>query len=307
MRKGISTENFGYVSAAVIFVTNLIGNIGPIFITAPHWTARLESLSGGVFLAAGLAHLLADAYESLEKVENLKYPVAPAVCTSVFVLFTLVELFSYSEHDAAVFADECHPEHEHDKIKQRRGSVDSVSLPLATPSPPAAPSPGKIIDFGRDMSGMNAATISLYLIMCVHSSIEGLALGVLSEWSEIIAVFCAIVAHKPVEGFALSLIILKTKPQLWVFVAMISFYVILCPVGEIIGIVLRENASPLALGLIEAFSSGAFVFVGCHEWCEMFEHKHSWPTSEKLWHFGLFAFGVLWMLLVAIIEMFSDD
>jgi zinc transporter 1/2/3 len=156
---------------------------------------------------------------------------------------------------------------------------------------------------------MNAATFSLYLIMCVHSSIEGLALGVLcgSEWSQIIAVFCAIVAHKPVEGFALSLIILKRKPPVWFFVALIGFYVVLCPIAEIIGIVLTRNASDLVLGLIEAFSSGAFVFVGCHEWSEMFEHKHSWPTSEKLWHFGLFAFGVLWMLLVAIIEMYSDE
>jgi zinc transporter 1/2/3 len=298
---GISTEAFGYIAAAIIFLTSLAGSIGPIFVVAPHWTARLESLAGGVFLAGGLAHLLPDGFEELENVPNLHYPLAPAVCAAVFVIFTLISIFSYSEHDAGVFEES----HHHPLIQQTELSDSLQTTPESRPKR-NSPLPNTI-DFGSNASGMNAATMSLFLIICVHSAIEGIALGLLSEWSQIIAIFSAIVAHKPVEAFALSLIILRTQPPRWLFMLFVTFYVLLTPIGEVIGIVVGKTASHLALGLIESFSAGAFIFVGCHEWTELFEHKHSWPLREKLWHFGLFAFGVTWMLLVAIIEMFSGE
>jgi zinc transporter 1/2/3 len=296
---GISTKVFRYIAAAVVFLTNSIGSIGPIFVTAPKWTSRLESLAGGVFMAAGLAHLLADSNEELEHVHGLNYPLSAAICLAVFVLFTLIELFTYTEHDAAVFSDH----HHHHTQLETEGLYDSIAS-LSNAESVVTP---KIVQFGSNLSDMDAATISLYLMMCLHSSIEGLALGVLDEWTQIIAVFCAVIAHKPVEGFALSLIILKKKPPVWFFVLLVVIYVFLCPLALIIGVIVMTKASHLALGLIEAFSSGTFLFVGCHEWCDMFEHKHQWKKSEKIWHFGLFAFGVLWMLLVAIIEMYSGE
>jgi zinc transporter 1/2/3 len=208
-------------------------------------------------------------------------------------------MFSYSEHDAAVFED---PHYHHPLIQNAE-----LSEPLQPVREYTEPRQSKTIAFGSNASGINAATLSLFFIICVHSGIEGIALGLLSEWSQIIAIFSAIVAHKPVEAFALSLVILRTQPPRWLFLLLVVFYVLLTPVGEVIGIVVGKTASHLALGIIESFSSGAFIFVGCHEWTELFEHKHSWPVKEKIWHFALFAGGVTWMLLVAIIEMFSGE
>ena len=70
----------------------------PMFFAAQKWTSRAESLAGGVFLGAGLAHLLAEGHEDCEGIKT-KYPVAPAVCLGTFVILTCVELFSYGEHD----------------------------------------------------------------------------------------------------------------------------------------------------------------------------------------------------------------
>jgi zinc transporter 1/2/3 len=292
-----------YIGAAAIFLSVVIGSVCPVFVTAPKWTARAESLAGGVFLGAGLAHLLADATEELEAVS--RYPLAPAVAAGVFVLFTCIELFSYSEHDEAVFAEE----HHHQRDAPRGPDIYATLPEIDASGAPSIsqPLPRRIVEFGHDMSGFNAATVSLYLIMNMHSAIEALALGVLEKWSDIIAIMCAIVAHKPVEAFALGLILLKRRPTLRAFALMIALYCALAPVGVVIGIVLRNQGNRLAIGLIEAFSAGAFLFIGCHEWSEMFEHKHEWQLSEKLWHFGVFFAGVAWMLGIAAIEMLTSE
>ncbi|OHT00886.1 ZIP Zinc transporter family protein [Tritrichomonas foetus] len=304
-------ELFKWISAPIIWISTLIGCILPLFIKAKKWTARLESLAGGVFLGAGLAHLLADSFEEFEDVDGLDYPLAPAIALATFVLLTLVELFSYSEHDANVFGDDHHHHHHghsHDHANEplinsgnkNEATLNTTSL-LSTED-----QNNEIINpanrFGDSIKNLTTATISLYLIMDIHSAIEGLALGILDSWSGVIAIFCAIIGHKPVEAFALALILLKDRPLKSLFWVMIFFYTIMSPVGICVGIRLTEMSGHLALGIIAAFSAGTFLFVGCHEWSEMFEHKHEWSTCEKFWHFGLFAFGILWMLLIAIIE-----
>jgi zinc transporter 1/2/3 len=325
----ISVRQFQYINAASIFVTTVVGATGPVFITAPRWTARLESLAGGVFLGAGFGHLLAEANEKLtaNDVHVMGYPLAPAIAAIVFAIFTAVELFSYSEHDAAIFADDDHNCHHHscvDDDRGRSGLVQSLvpgdpqsgrhsaasTLEGADPESPPATADGrrvKTIRFGESCAQMDTATVSLYVIMGIHSSIEGLALGVMATWESAIALLCAIVAHKPVEAFALSLIIAKRSPPRWGFMVMIALYSLLSPIGVLVGVAVSDTGSDLATGIIEAFSSGVFIFVGCHEWAEMFEHKREWRVREKLWHYGLFAMGIIWMLAIKVIECFAEE
>jgi zinc transporter 1/2/3 len=59
------------------------------------------------------------------------------------------------------------------------------------------------------------------------------------------------------------------------------------------------------LGIIESCSSGAFMFMGCREWMEMFQGKDKWGVAEKLWHFGAFLFGIAWLCGAAVMESFE--
>lgn len=298
-------ETLKVIFAVIIFVTTLLGNVGALFITTPKWISRLEALAGGVFLGAGLAHLLADATEEIENVKNMKYPLAPAVALSTFVILTIVELFSYSESDAKAAQER--DESQYDQIISSQTLIsingDADGSSVVEPKPAHV----KTVEFGKTIKNLTAATVSLYVIMDIHSTIEGIALGILPRLSSTIAIFCAIVGHKPVEAFALSLIVLKDKPTKGMFWFMILLYSVLSPIGVISAIFLGEISGHLALGLIAAFSAGTFLFVGCHEWSEMFEHKNEWKAGEKLWHLGMFILGVLWMLLIAIIESFTDE
>ena len=292
---GLSLKDGKWIFAIIIWITTLLGNSLPMCIKAPSWTSRAESLAGGVFLGAGLAHLLAD---STEELENYKYPIGPAAALGMFVVLTLVELFSYTEHDADAFGQEHHHHNEYDTIEPST-AVLSDSDQLSTSK--------EVVLCGPSNSLLTVATISLYIIMDIHSLIEGLALGILGTWGGAIAIFCAIVGHKPVEAFALSLILLKDHPKKATFWILVVIYTLLSPIGVISAIYIGEISSSLAKGIIASISAGTFLFVGCHEWSEMFEHKSEWSTKEKWWHFGMFVIGVVWMLLIAIVEALSPE
>ncbi|KAH0788753.1 ZIP Zinc transporter family protein [Histomonas meleagridis] len=296
-------DHLKIIFAVIIFILTLVGNILPLFITTIRWTSRLESLAGGVFLGAGLAHLLAEANEEFEEVDGLAYPLAPALALAFLVLLSVVELFTYSEHDADAFGDHGH---DHGGGHDHYNPIGNASLMTSDNDNDIAKQDNKqsskMVEFGNTNKFLTAATISLYIIMDIHSAIEGIALGILPKLSNAIAIFCAIIGHKPVEAFALSLIIIKCRPTKIVFWIMVIIYAVLSPAAIIVAMYIGSKSNSLALGIIESLSAGTFLFVGSHEWSEMFHHKHEWKTSEKLWHLGMFTFGVLWMLLIAIIE-----
>lgn len=297
----IKLEYLKYISAAIIWATTIIGNALPLCIRKIKWQSRLEALAGGVFLGAGLAHLLADSFEELS--ERVKYPLAPAVAISTFVILTAVELFSYGEHDEEFHIDDNH-DHAHGHTEHQHGALESNLL--ANNGEANLQENNDL--FGTSSLSLTIPTISLYIIMDVHSAIEGLALGIMKTLDGVMAIFFAIVGHKPVEAFALSLIILKDRPKKWLFWFLIFIYTIMTPIGIVAGVLLTkfvENA--IVMGVIAAFSAGTFLFVGAHEWSEMFEHKSKWGCGEKGWHFGMFLLGVLWMLLIAIVEMLNPE
>ena len=292
---------FKIFSAVGIFLTTLIGNSLPLCIRAPMWTHRAESLAAGVFFGAGLAHLLADANDDLSK---YKYPVGPATSLAMFALLTLIELFSFTEHDADAFDD-------HEQKSQSIPSLEDSTFKSMSDIDSRSENPSQGTDnralFGKSNSKVQISTISLYIIMVIHSLIEGFALGILETKSGVIAIFCAIIGHKPVEAFALSLIILKDKPTKFLFWLLVIIYCLFTPIGVIASLFIGQNASDIVKGIIAAISAGTFLFVGCNEWSEMIGQKKERTNKEKIWHFVMFLIGLIWMLGIAIVEVVAPE
>lgn len=294
-----------YGAAGLILVVTLLGNFAPLVITAHKWTERLESLAGGVFMGAALGHLLDDALIANQEYTRMHasgYPLPAAVCFATFVLLTFVELFSHSEHD---IDDDRRTES--GELQEGLANADEMQEELTggdenevTEGDKEGKLPGKV---AKKTVEMTASTVSMYVIMLAHSAIEGLAFGVSMTMSSIIAVFCAIVGHKPVEAFAVSVIILKCNISRCMFVAMVLFYSLFTPLGIVIGISIGKMKSSLALVVIDAFSAGTFLFVGCHEWAIMFRGRSRDPWSDKIWRYGAFFIGAVWMLLICLVDM----
>jgi zinc transporter 1/2/3 len=272
-----------YFSAAISIVLTLIGTVIPIFVRTETWSERLESLAAGVFIGVGLTHLLGEAISDVAEAFESDYPIAGAITVCMFSLLTAVSLFTYSESDAL---------HHHEQAQRHDDGMDEMDDRDADEHTSL---------FAQDAHCLPVPTVSLYFIISVHAFIEGLALGIVSEWRSVVAVLCAIAGHKTVEAFALGLILLQGRPTLWMYWLMMIGSALLSPLAIIMSIHLVPSVSPATHGIIAALSAGTFLFVGCEEWCCMFMSKARWSTKERLWHFGLFAVGAAWMLLLALI------
>lgn len=156
--------------------------------------------------------------------------------------------------------------------------------------------------FGSEFHLFSIPVTTLYLVMLIRSFIEGLALGIVTNYRGVIALICAIGGYKPLESFALGLILSKDKPVKWLYWIMIIVSAIMAPIGTIAAIYISEIENHLILGIISSISVGTFAFMGCDEWSKMFEKKDIWDKKDKARHLGLFLLGVGWMLLIAIIN-----
>ncbi|KAH0787856.1 ZIP Zinc transporter family protein [Histomonas meleagridis] len=285
------------IFTVVILVATIIGNAGPLLFVTVKWVVRLESMACGVFLGAGLTHLLNDAFEEFGKLNYIRYPVAPAVTIISFFLLTIVEFFSFSEHDARALRNKALNMNQKKNLFSEDNCEEDESDEDSNISK----------ELKKTFKKMAGATISLYVIMAIHSIVEGIALGIMTKRSSLIAIFCAIVGHKPVEAFSLSLILLKDNPSKIIFWVLVCLYSLCSPIGIIAAHFLGSHSGYLALGLIASFSAGTFLFVACHEWTEMLSQKSIINCCEKIWHLFFFGLGVLWMLLIAILEMYIED
>ncbi len=83
-------------SAAVIFIFALVGGLPPLIVSVNKKTKKFLVISDcfahGIFLGAGLTHLLVDSHRSFQALElNTVYPFATVICAATIVLMLVFE------------------------------------------------------------------------------------------------------------------------------------------------------------------------------------------------------------------------
>ena len=289
----IDVETGKYIAASICAAVTFLGAVLPIFIKALKWTNRFQSLAGGVFLGGCLAHLIPDSVDEIRSATSNAYPITGAVAACTFFVLSAVEILSSEiTKDAAANASES------------PSGLESIeeSLTQKEDDSHVGVNDGRNrVLFSSKFRWLSVSVTTLFVIMAVHSIIEGLALGIVPDLGGVIAMTCAVAGHKPVEAFALGIVLLRDKPMRWVYWTSMLFYVILSPVGAIIAIQLRHVANGIVLGVLTALSAGTFLYIACDEWAVIFLNRHKFPVREKLWHLGLFLLGMMWMLLIALV------
>lgn len=326
---GLSLTAIKFICAAVCAILTFLGTVLILCIRAPRLTERAESLAGGVFFGAGFAHLFFDSTNEISAYGKINYPITGAITVATFVILTTIEIFSYGEDDfnndgskinvdsntngskrgiedkIDSIDDNSAPNSDSNDSDGSNGKSPTIKLGVEDPSNDETNSSDneKLPElFSKKFHALTVPVTVLFVIMLAHSFIEGLALGVMTNLSGVIALACAVGGHKPVEAFALGLIVAQDKPIQWLYWVMMVTYVLMSPLGIVVAIFLSELGNDLVLGIISAISAGTFTFVGCDEWSKMYENRFEWPLSEKLWHTGLYMLGVLWMVLIAIVD-----
>lgn len=299
----VDVETGKYISAILCAVLTMVGAVLPICVRTVKWTGRFQSLAGGVFLGGCLAHLLPDSIDEIKQATSNPYPISGAVAAVTFFVLSAIEILSSQITKNATQQEEptvkdngfsIHNQEDADKPPEEEQVAHDDSMSSIDDNSDKL--------YSSKFKFLSVSVSTLYIIMAVHSIIEGLAMGIVADLGGVIGMACAVAGHKPVEAFALGLIILKDKPTCWVYWCMMVFYVLLSPVGAIIAIQLRQIAGPMVLGVLSALSAGTFLFITSDEWATIFVNRTTFSISEKLWHLGLFLIGLMWMVLIALVD-----
>lgn len=189
-----------------------------------------NSFAAGVFLSAGLIHMLPDADEIWGGL-GWNYPMAFALAAFAFAFMLLVEHVLI-------------PEQAHQEVHAPSGER-----------------------FAR-IAEKHQDTLSAYAVLTalsIHSLLAGLALGAQPDLSRAIVISVAIIAHKSAAGFALGVSLARSPlpaKQSWRLVAL---FAAATPIGGLIGTFIGETLDGLLAAMFEAtflsIAAGTFIYV----------------------------------------------
>src|SRR3982751_1025304 len=136
----------------------------------------------------------------------------------------------------------------------------------------------------------------LIVALAIHSTTDGLALGIGQETSATIAtswsLFCALCVHKFPEGLALSSLLIGAGFRRMVALRWVAAVEATTLIGGAIGVFFLAKSSTFWLGLIVAHIGGGFVYLAVHAVVgEMMRHGKGLVVTSFLAGFSLI--GVL--------------
>lgn len=189
-----------------------------------------NAFAAGVFLAAGMVHMLPDADRGFREL-GWDYPLAFALAGLAFAFMLLVEHVML-------------PEQAHEEVHAPSGERFA-----------------RIAEHHHD-------TLPAYAVLTalsIHALLAGLALGAEAELARALVISLAIIAHKSAAGFALGVSLARSpieKAQAWKLVAL---FATATPLGGLLGAILGEAVEGRLGATLEAsflsIAGGTFIYV----------------------------------------------
>jgi zinc transporter 1/2/3 len=224
-----------------ILVAGAIGGALPLLRRSSASNERLlgwgNAFAAGVFLAAGMVHMLPDA-DRIWVGLGYSYPVAFALAGLAFTFMLLVEHVLL-------------PEHAHEEVH--------------APSGERFARVAEHHHHGRDGAHDALSAYAVLTALSIHALLAGLALGAEADLSRALVISLAIIAHKTAAGFALGVSLSRSglpAKQTWTLIAL---FAAATPIGGILGALVGEFfEGRLGTSLEATFLSvaaGTFIYV----------------------------------------------
>ena len=260
----------------ILLFAGVIAVVGAAGVFAPWLAARRastqmiaygNSFAGGVLLAAGLIHLLADASDGFATTyPDLDYPAAFAIATVAFLLVLGLERV----------------------IPRAMEDGDEEDTPEAAALLNAS-------------QGKGLTPYLLLLTLSIHSLIAGVTLGI-STAAGAGVLLIAILAHKGAAGFALGSIFQEAEVPARAKIPALLVFVCSTPLGVILGGLAIEafgEGSGAAEAWFKAIAAGTFLYIATLDIVrEEFFPGGTNRGRRLVWAFlgaGLMALVALWM------------
>jgi len=138
--------------------------------------------------------------------------------------------------------------------------------------------------------------------MGFHAIFEGLALGLLANFSGFLGFLAAILFHKWAESMAVGFNIMRNNLTFCQRIVAIALFALLDPIGIIIGI-LVSTSDKVTLGVLLAITGGTFLYIGIADII-----SHEFEGKQHKWiKFLCFVIGNCIMILAWYFESLTHD
>lgn len=319
---GFSIAELKIIAAVALFVEALAGCYFPFLFkkleTYQWWLSLLNCFSGGVFLTAGLVHLLPHCQEAQHGISGLEAdsPLYLVFVVLGYMLVFFVErvlfdvhgeahshcqhtnIFSYSEYYATLShehltSDGCDHMHGHGASEEQQAVVARPLVGVGTKSghlascscedeaaaaggasPRASWPLAQPLLSSHGHGGSQTHTIhpnfsykhctALLLAMVVHTALECMALGLMSDRRSFYLLLTAIASHKFISALALSSRFLKEGATFTQVTLTVGPFCLVAPLGVALGMT-AGGVDPWLTYMLSCAATGTFLYVGASE------------------------------------------
>ncbi|KAM5191654.1 zinc transporter ZIP2 [Mantella aurantiaca] len=256
---------------ALLFLT-LICGMAPAFIswflkksvtgTYEFIICLISSFAAGIFLGACLLHVVADFLsDAAVELAYINYPMGELILSMGFFLVLLIEriVLQISQYSQSTAQDGIPipsiPSSPDDNYQEKIDPPIEISLTPENPHNHVHP---------HVYSNSSFRSLILFCSLSIHSVFEGLAIGLQSNYSSALQITIAVLIHKGIIVFSLSLKLIQnmTRPA-WLITYIVTFS-FMSPIGITIGIIVtlkKTTIVTLVQTILEGISSGTFVYV----------------------------------------------
>ncbi|XP_073465300.1 LOW QUALITY PROTEIN: zinc transporter ZIP1-like [Aquarana catesbeiana] len=246
-------------SLVTLLLLTLISGLIPLFLlrrqgSTDILSARRSALSliscfaGGVFLATCLLDLLPDYLsginEALGKLNiTLQFPLQEFILAMGFFLVLVLEQIVLSYKDQPGPSEETH------------------SLLASEGRHSGSDQPHVHVDVNAHSA---VRAVILVMSLSLHSVLEGLAVGLLRESGKVLEICLALLIHKCIISFSLTLKLSQGRLRPRVILGCLLLFSFMTPLGIGIGVALTESSDPLhqlARSVLEGIATGTFLYI----------------------------------------------
>lgn len=255
---GDSTSHLGLKLSllAAIFAMALVGGLAPLgiknFIKVDGVLALVNCFSGGVFMCAGLTHILPHVVEYGASVKGYgDYPLPYVLVMLGYMLVFLVERVVFHIHKHAEDHEgehgDGHSESKHELLGNDAHAHSSK-------------------DKAVRLQYHNAlyTSVSVLVAISLHAVLAGVALGMGTTTSRVASVAVAICSHKAPAAFSVGSKFMRSGLPMSHVVALVLVFTLVTPFGIVVGI-LSGDADPMVKLLLEGLGAGTFLYIGATE------------------------------------------
>lgn len=256
----------------VIFAVGFGGGLVAMRAREARGAERAVSLgavfAGGIFLGAGLVHLLPDSIDALASYFTAQeFPLGYMLAAVGFLGVLFIE--------EIVFADA------HDGAIARGAQPDRAGATAAT-------------------AAEEVSAYAIVVILSIHSVLAGAALGTEDTMNGSLVIFLAIIAHKGAAGFALTLDFMRAGFGYKKTLRLLTLFATMTPLGFVIGTglesLMHQSYGRVFEGFFDALAAGTFLYVAIVEIiAKEFADRRAIPAK-----YLALCLGLLMMALIAL-------